>query len=125
MDVLDDILGSLRLTGGVVIDAELTGDFCLLAQFTPDHFAPFFPQPETLISYHYVRSGHALVEVEGQPDSIENAIEILGVARGKFSSDRLTTFVGRFEQRTGVRAAISDRELEGDYTFRPDASVTG
>lgn len=67
MDVLDDILGSLRLTGGVVIDAELTGDFCLLAQFTPDHFAPFFPQPETLISYHYVRSGHALVEVEGQP----------------------------------------------------------
>jgi pimeloyl-ACP methyl ester carboxylesterase/AraC-like DNA-binding protein len=67
MDVLDDILGSLRLTGGVVIDAELTGDFCLLAQFTPDHFAPFFPQPETLISYHYVRSGHALVEVEGEP----------------------------------------------------------
>jgi pimeloyl-ACP methyl ester carboxylesterase/AraC-like DNA-binding protein len=67
MDVLDDILGSLRLTGGVVIDAELTGDFCLLAQFTPDHFAPFFPQPDTLISYHYVRSGHALVEVEGQP----------------------------------------------------------
>ncbi|HKC02521.1 MAG TPA: AraC family transcriptional regulator, partial [Sphingomicrobium sp.] len=67
MDVLDDILGSLRLTGGVVIDAELTGDFCLLAQFTPDHFAPFFPQPETLISYHFVRSGHALVEVEGQP----------------------------------------------------------
>ena len=67
MDVLDDILGSLRLTGGVVIDAELTGDFCLLAQFTPDHFAPFFPQPETLISYHFVRSGHALVEVEGLP----------------------------------------------------------
>ena len=67
MDVLDDILGSLRLTGGVVIDAELTGDFCLLAQFTPDHFAPFFPQPETLISYHYVRSGHAMVEVEGLP----------------------------------------------------------
>ena len=26
MDVLDDILGSLCLTGGVVIDAELTGD---------------------------------------------------------------------------------------------------
>jgi len=67
VDVLDDILGSLRLTGGVVIDAELTGDFCLLAQFTPDHFAPFFPQPETLISYHYVRSGHAMVEVEGLP----------------------------------------------------------
>jgi predicted adenylyl cyclase CyaB len=52
-----------------------------------------------------------LVEVEGQPDSIESAIEALGVARGKFSSDRLTAFVSRFEQRTGVRAAICDREL--------------
>jgi pimeloyl-ACP methyl ester carboxylesterase/AraC-like DNA-binding protein len=67
MDVLDEILGSLRLTGGVVIDADLTGDFCVLAQFTPDHCAPFFPTPETLISYHYVRSGRAIVEVDGQP----------------------------------------------------------
>jgi pimeloyl-ACP methyl ester carboxylesterase/AraC-like DNA-binding protein len=67
LDVLDDILGSLRLTGGVVIDAELTGDYCLLAQFTADHCAPFFPVPDTLISYHYIRSGRAIVEVEGQP----------------------------------------------------------
>ncbi len=60
-----------------------------------------------------------LVEVEGQPDSIENAIDVLGLARGKFTSDRLAMFVARFEQRTGVRAAICDRELEGDYSFRP------
>ena len=31
MDVLSDILASLRLTGGVVIDAQLRGDFCLLS----------------------------------------------------------------------------------------------
>ena len=60
-----------------------------------------------------------LVEVEGQPDSIENAIEVIGLARGTFSADRLASFIARFEQRTGVRAAICDRELEGDYTFRP------
>jgi pimeloyl-ACP methyl ester carboxylesterase/AraC-like DNA-binding protein len=72
MDVLDDILGSLRLTGGVVIDGEFSGDFCILAQFTPDHFAPFFPVPETLISYHYVRSGRLIVEVEGMaPATLE------------------------------------------------------
>ena len=59
-----------------------------------------------------------LVEVEGEPDSIENAIEALGMARGLFNSDRLVAFVGRFEQRTGVRAAVCDRELEGDYSFR-------
>jgi predicted adenylyl cyclase CyaB len=65
-----------------------------------------------------------LVEVEGEPDSIEIAIEALEMARGLFSSDRLAGFVERFEQRTGVRAAICARELEGDYSFRGD-SPTG
>jgi pimeloyl-ACP methyl ester carboxylesterase/AraC-like DNA-binding protein len=65
MDVLDEILGSLRLTGGVVIDGEFSGEFCVPAQFGPNHFAPFFEQPETVISYHYVRSGKLVVEVEG------------------------------------------------------------
>ena len=63
-----------------------------------------------------------LVEVEGEPDSIEQAIEALGMARGLFDSDRLPSFVGRFEQRTGVRAAMSARELEGDYRFRSEDS---
>ena len=58
-----------------------------------------------------------LVEVEGEPDSIEQAIEALEIARGQFSSDRLVAFVGRFEQRTGVRAAICDRELKDDYSL--------
>src|SRR5205823_3449610 len=73
MDVLDEILGSLRLTGGVVVDGEFSGDFCVLAQFTPNHFAPFFPIPETLISYHYVRSGQMLIEVEGHPPTVIQA----------------------------------------------------
>jgi DNA-binding transcriptional LysR family regulator/AraC-like DNA-binding protein len=73
MDVLDEILGSLRLTGGVVIDGEFSGDFCVLAQFTPQHFAPFFPVPDTLISYHYVRSGQMLIEVEGLPPALIDA----------------------------------------------------
>jgi predicted adenylyl cyclase CyaB len=55
-----------------------------------------------------------LVEVEGEPDSIEVAIEALGMPRGLFNSDRLTSFVGRFEQRTGVQAALCGRELEGE-----------
>ena len=35
MDVLSDILASLRLTGGVVIDGQMRGDFCLFSSFTP------------------------------------------------------------------------------------------
>jgi AraC-like DNA-binding protein len=65
MDILDEILGSLRLSGGVVIDGEFSGDYCVLAQFTPKHFEPFFPVPQTLISYHYIRSGRLLIEAEG------------------------------------------------------------
>jgi AraC-like DNA-binding protein len=73
MDVLDEILSSLRLTGGVVIDGEFTGEFCVLAQFTPKHFAPFFPEPDRLISYHYVRSGCLIIEVEGMGPQVIGA----------------------------------------------------
>ena len=64
MDVLSDILASLRLTGGVVIDGKLSGDFCVRSEFGPGHCAPFFPVPDTLIAYHYVRSGEILVQVQ-------------------------------------------------------------
>jgi predicted adenylyl cyclase CyaB len=59
-----------------------------------------------------------LVEVEGEPDAIEQAIEALAMSRGEFTSERLATFVSRFEKRTGVRAAICDRELTGDSQYR-------
>lgn len=55
-----------------------------------------------------------LVEVEGEPAAIEQAIEASGMARGLFNSDRLPSFIARFEQRTGVRAAVCHRELGGD-----------
>jgi predicted adenylyl cyclase CyaB len=62
-----------------------------------------------------------LVEVEGEPDAIEAAIEALGLARGTFTNERLADFVRRFESRTGVRSAINDRELAGDYGLRDRA----
>jgi predicted adenylyl cyclase CyaB len=59
-----------------------------------------------------------LVEVEGEPEAIEAAIEVVGLPRGTFTAERLPAFVDRFERRTGVRAAVCDRELAGDYGFR-------
>ena len=53
-----------------------------------------------------------LVEVEGEPAAIESAIEAIGMPRGTFTNARLSDFVADFEHRTGVRAAISDRELK-------------
>lgn len=53
----------------------------------------------------------ALVEVEGEPDAIEAAIDSIGIPRGTFSNRRLAEFVIDFERRTGVRAATCDRDL--------------
>lgn len=58
-----------------------------------------------------------LVEVEGSPDVIERTIATLALPRDGFTAERLPQFVARFEQRTGARAAICDRELRGDYPF--------
>lgn len=59
----------------------------------------------------------ALVEVEGAPEAIEAAIVATGLARDGFTAERLPDFVRRFEQRTGERAALCDRELAGDYRY--------
>jgi predicted adenylyl cyclase CyaB len=59
-----------------------------------------------------------LVVVECEPAAIEAAIEAIGLARGTFTNERLADFVRRFELRTGVRSAISDREMAGDYGLR-------
>jgi adenylate cyclase class IV len=52
-----------------------------------------------------------LVEVEGEPEGIERAIAVLGLPREGFTTDRLTDFSQRYQQRTGSRAATSDAEL--------------
>ena len=47
-----------------------------------------------------------LVEVEGPAESIERAIEIIGLSRSLFTADRLTDFVARYESRTGHAALL-------------------
>jgi predicted adenylyl cyclase CyaB len=74
----------------------------------------------TMVRFERFPRMDVLVEVEGMPDKIEHAIRILGLPRDGFSTDRLVDFVRRFEQRTGERAAVSDRELAGTYEYRVD-----
>ena len=63
-----------------------------------------------------------LVEVEGEPNAIEAAIQSLGIARDGFTTERLGDFVLRFEARTGQRAALCAAELEGTAAYvREDA----
>jgi len=58
-----------------------------------------------------------LVEIEGEPATIESVIALLGMPRASFTSERLPAFILRYEARTGERAAICRRELTGDYRY--------
>jgi predicted adenylyl cyclase CyaB len=53
-----------------------------------------------------------LVEVEGAPNAIEQAIRALGIPRSEFTTERLADFVQRYEERTGQRAVLSNAEGE-------------
>ena len=71
----------------------------------------------TMIRFEHYPRMDDLVEVEGTPEQIEQAIAVLGLARDGFTTDRLPDFVRRYEARTGGRAAISDADLTGDGSF--------
>jgi predicted adenylyl cyclase CyaB len=61
-----------------------------------------------------------LVEVEGDPEDIERAIDVIGLPREAFTSERLFEFVRRWQERTGELAALCDRELAGDRPYALD-----
>jgi AraC-like DNA-binding protein len=47
----------------------MRGDWCVVSQYSPEHCAPYFPVPDQVISYHYVRKGRVFVEIPGtEPD---------------------------------------------------------
>lgn len=48
-----------------------------------------------------------LLEVEGDPESIERAIVATGIPRGEFTPEPLSEFVRRFEERSGHPAALA------------------
>ncbi len=84
MDVLTDILASLRLTGGVVIEANTRGDWCLASQFRPDDCAAFLSaRTPDLIAYHYIRSGRVFAQVDGEPPIEAHAGDVILVPRNE------------------------------------------
>ena len=55
-----------------------------------------------------------LVEVEGTPDAIEQAVAVLGIPRESYTTDSLLAFMGRFEQRTGKRPVVCAADLDDE-----------
>jgi AraC-like DNA-binding protein len=65
VDVVGDLLSSMRLSGGVIIDARMHGEFSLISEVSAADWAPYFPVTGPIISYHFVRSGELWAEVDG------------------------------------------------------------
>ncbi|MDQ2932017.1 MAG: CYTH domain-containing protein [Gemmatimonadota bacterium] len=103
--------------GSTVLDAESVAFMLLglgyLVTRAIDRDIEQFELGEAVVRFERYPRMDDLVEVEGEPEAIERAIETLGIPRARFNADRLTDFAARYEARTGTRAATADAELSG------------
>lgn len=61
MDPLSDVLRSVRLSGGIFLDARLTAPWGVSSVLTPADCEPFVSSPLQIIAYHVVLEGELLV----------------------------------------------------------------
>jgi AraC-like DNA-binding protein len=80
-DPLSDVLRSVRLQGGLFLDARFTAPWCVTAQITPQSCAPFLPGLMQVIGYHVVLEGSMLFAVDGEPPIELRAGEIVLLPR--------------------------------------------
>jgi hypothetical protein len=81
MDPLADLLRTMKLSGGVFLEAEFSAPWCVTAQVGPEDCQPFAPVPAQVIAYHYVVAGGFLLQCEGEPPVSVAAGEIVVMPR--------------------------------------------
>ncbi len=81
IDPLSQVLGSVRLTGGVFLEARFTAPWCTLSQLTVEDIQPFIEGPGQIVAYHFVISGRLLCAVDDQPPMEVAAGEVVLMPR--------------------------------------------
>ncbi|MGE0224331.1 MAG: cupin domain-containing protein [Acetobacteraceae bacterium] len=81
IDPLSDVLRSVRLTGGVFLEALFTAPWCVLAEITRDDCRPFLSAPGQVIAYHFVIEGTLVLGMDGSPPVEVQAGEIVLLPR--------------------------------------------
>lgn len=66
MDALSQVLRSVRLTGGVFLEARFTAPWCVRSQLTPEDCTPYMTAPAQILAYHFVIGGRLVCEVDGE-----------------------------------------------------------
>lgn len=68
MEAALEVLRTIRLTGGIFLEAEFTAPWCVAAQVSPQDCSPFTPLTGGILAYHYVSAGRLLLRVgQGRP----------------------------------------------------------
>jgi AraC-like DNA-binding protein len=81
-DPLSALLGSVRLSGGLFLEAHFTAPWCISSQVEPEDCRAFMKPPVQIISYHVVIEGRLLVGMGDGLDPMEvNAGEIVLLPR--------------------------------------------
>jgi AraC-like DNA-binding protein len=69
-DALSEVLRSVRLSGGMFLEASFTAPWCVMSKIDPEDCRPFLAAPLQVIAYHYVVEGRMLVGIGGH-DPVE------------------------------------------------------
>jgi AraC-like DNA-binding protein len=81
IDPLSEVLRSVRLTGGIFLDARFTAPWCVHTQILAEDCGAFTVKPPVLIAYHFVIAGKLLVSVDGASTIEARAGEIVLLPR--------------------------------------------
>ena len=81
MDPFSEVLGSLRLSGGLFLDSRFTAPWSVLAHLSAEDCRLGSTTPAQLIAYHVVVSGRLLIAVGDEPAVEVRAGEIVLVPR--------------------------------------------
>ena len=79
IDPLSEVLRSIRLTGGIFLDARFTAPWSVHTQIRTEDCGAF--TPSFLIAYHFVIAGKLLLTVDGEPTVEVRAGEIVLLPR--------------------------------------------
>ena len=89
MDPLSDVLRSVRLTGGVFLDARFTAPWSVSGNMSAEDCRSFLTSPglpAQIIAYHVVIAGELFAAVEGEPPMLVSAGEIVLIPRNDVNS---------------------------------------
>jgi AraC-like DNA-binding protein len=77
MDALAEVLGSVRLIGGVFLSAHFTAPWCIGVRLHNQDCIPFLGRPAQMVAYHVVTEGEMIVSFDDDSSIDVSAGEIV------------------------------------------------